>query len=398
MAYDKTGKYIKGTKTKVAIACQGGGAQTAFTAGALGKILEFKDELKEKKQIEIVGLSGTSGGAICATLAWYGLLKDLATGNDGEPTAINWLKKFWEENSAKSHLAPENAFEFDSWLTWITDSYLLNQILFMGGTISHNLGVFVEFNPYEYPDYVRIGLKKLLKPYENFQHAQKWKDMIIKNNKGKTDIIIPYLLIGGANVKTGEFKVFHSDIMDIDENMLLASGAIPTVTKAVEIGNEKYWDGLYSQNPPVANFLGTHGIKDFKKNKKTEEEFSKKKPDEIWIIRINPKKCKHVPKTLLRIKDRQNELSGNLSLEQEIYFIKKLNEILPNLTDDKYQYVKMDHEGVPLEIAINEDKLEMELNLESKFNRDPLFISELIRHGEAQAEEFLTTVLKRKKE
>ena len=44
---------------KIAIACQGGGSHTAFTAGVLKRIL------KEKKgKFEIVGLSGTSGGAI----------------------------------------------------------------------------------------------------------------------------------------------------------------------------------------------------------------------------------------------------------------------------------------------------------------------------------------------
>jgi len=99
MVYDINGKYKKGTTTKVAIACQGGGAQTAFTAGGLRKILKYKAELNEKKHIELVGFSGTSGGAICAALAWYGSLKDYANGNYGTPIAIKWLKDFWDNNS-----------------------------------------------------------------------------------------------------------------------------------------------------------------------------------------------------------------------------------------------------------------------------------------------------------
>ena len=51
----------------VAIACQGGGSHTAFTAGVLDELLE-----NIPQQYNIVGFSGTSGGAACAMLAWYG--------------------------------------------------------------------------------------------------------------------------------------------------------------------------------------------------------------------------------------------------------------------------------------------------------------------------------------
>ena len=78
-------------KDKIAIACQGGGSQTAFTAGVL--ISLFNNKVFEKK--EIVSLSGTSGGAVCAALAWYALLKR-ANGDTwslfGGTTA---LKIFW---------------------------------------------------------------------------------------------------------------------------------------------------------------------------------------------------------------------------------------------------------------------------------------------------------------
>jgi NTE family protein len=56
-------------KTKIAIACQGGGAETAFTAGALQALFEAGID----KEFEIVSLGGTSGGAVCASLIWYAL-------------------------------------------------------------------------------------------------------------------------------------------------------------------------------------------------------------------------------------------------------------------------------------------------------------------------------------
>jgi NTE family protein len=49
---------------RVAIACQGGGSHTAFTAGVLKKLL--KEKVEGEHNYEVVALSGTSGGAICA--------------------------------------------------------------------------------------------------------------------------------------------------------------------------------------------------------------------------------------------------------------------------------------------------------------------------------------------
>ena len=57
-------------RPKVAIACQGGGSHAAFTAGVLSRLLE--PDFAER--YELAALSGTSGGAMCAALAWAGLI------------------------------------------------------------------------------------------------------------------------------------------------------------------------------------------------------------------------------------------------------------------------------------------------------------------------------------
>ena len=41
----------------------------AFAAGVLNEVLEAY----KKKKIKLVGLSGTSAGALCALMVWYGL-------------------------------------------------------------------------------------------------------------------------------------------------------------------------------------------------------------------------------------------------------------------------------------------------------------------------------------
>ena len=53
-------------RKRIAIACQGGGSQCAFVAGALKTL--FAQGVQNR--FKIVGLSGTSGGALTAALAW----------------------------------------------------------------------------------------------------------------------------------------------------------------------------------------------------------------------------------------------------------------------------------------------------------------------------------------
>ena len=93
-----------GERKRIAIACQGGGSHTAFTAGVLSRI--FTSDAPER--YEIVGLSGTSGGAICATLAWSALI-------DGEPArAADLLNEFWTDNAAVS--PPDRLL--NAWTLW----------------------------------------------------------------------------------------------------------------------------------------------------------------------------------------------------------------------------------------------------------------------------------------
>jgi NTE family protein len=70
----------RNTKTKVAIACQGGGSQTAFTAGALRRILR---DPEPDQSYELVALSGTSGGPCAACLPGMGCWRTPMTSNAG---------------------------------------------------------------------------------------------------------------------------------------------------------------------------------------------------------------------------------------------------------------------------------------------------------------------------
>ena len=199
----------------VAIACQGGGSHTAFTAGVLQVLLNELDTTRYR----IHGLSGTSGGALCAAIAWYGLLL-----NDGLQGA-KLLESFWQDMSA----------------TELHD-LMSNQFL-VGLQRSRNFFATPELSPYLLPNTGQDVLAKTLKKYIEFNKLSE----LVKGNS-------PTLMVGAVNVLSGDFAIFNSKAshpeFGISVDALLASAAVPELFRAVRIGKGLYWDGLFSQNPP----------------------------------------------------------------------------------------------------------------------------------------------------
>ncbi len=180
----------------------------------------------------------------------------------------------------------------------------------------------------------------------------------------------PMLLIGAVDVLSGEFRAFNSRREAITPDMVLASAAIPTLFRSVRVDGGTYWDGLFSQNPPVRELVDT-------------------RPDELWVIQINPRRWDGEPRTLAEIADRRNELSGNLSLHQELGFIEKIDQLLAEgrlAADGKYKQI------VVRLVELSRPRLSRSLGTASKLNRDPAFIRDLVAHGEARASEFLAAL------
>lgn len=316
----------RGTK-RVAIACQGGGSHSAFTAGVLTRLLAEKLE-----RYEIVALSGTSGGALCALLVWYALLKD------DRKEAIRLLDSFWESVSASS---PKERITND----------LSVEAGRMQGSVATPL-----VTPYLYPEWGKERLKELLEGVVDFGEIQQ----LVTGSS-------PKLLVGAVEVRSGEFEVFRD--AEITAEKVLASCALPVLFRAVRIGEDGvYWDGLFSQNPPIRDFM---------------REFpdASTKPDEIWLIQINPQRREREPTTMADILDRRAQLAGNLSLHQEIDFLYEINGLLPYLPKVRYKHIEV-------------RKIEMlrDLDAVSKMDRRPSFIREMFAYGEEQAEGFLEGV------
>ena len=109
------------------------------------------------------------------------------------------------------------------------------------------------------------------------------------------------------------------------------------------------------------------------------------RPDELWVIQINPTARAEEPRTVLDITDRRNELAGNLSLYQELHGIEVIDRLLAEgvLVGSRYKHITVR----VLEFA--RPPSSRLLGSTSKLNRDAKFLRELMEQGEQQAEEFL---------
>lgn len=454
-------------KRRIAIACQGGGAHAAFTAGALDPLLNFFCEHQDK--YELVGLSGTSGGAICAYLTWCALSQEDNGGKVLEEAsvakAIHTLHEFWTvDNSAywkardvnkpfmelltnssftdlfaKGPLALSNmgkAATDSFWDVFTNNSAAVANLWRAGGAAAFGIDFGAQFNPYD---------------WHWSYWARHWRDrlkeMIEKRSEGNQPNRDLKLFVGAVNALTGEFWVFKShkkkqdkggvvfneDEMDqISVDAVLASAAIPFIFEATRTGEAVYWDlsdqctrldkgvywdGLYSQNPPIRELAGLN-------------------PDEIWIIQIDPEEKSEEPETTPKIEDRRNELSGNTSLNQELSFVRRTNEFVEQLgkwenhdtsiprkvLDVSFQRrinelvnrlgkredggteilselravldAAGENEGEETHVITKVRRIELTIDVDyqSKMDRTPSNIQRLMGHGKDQAELFLKVI------
>ena len=346
-------------RKRIAIACQGGGSQCAFVAGALKTL--FAQQIHQR--FKIVGLSGTSGGALTAALAWVGLLKQA----HGDRTPIeDGVIAFWKDLSAQK---PQEM---------VLDQFCVQ----MMRLVERGFLPSVASSPSSLP--VRLGMRSLslLLPRPEFTdlRALLRKHIDFEALPALVEPDSPVLLVGACDILEGSFKTFSSVHREIKVESLLASAAVPNLFPAVEVDGHHYWDGIFSSNPPVNGFLRKVLMG------KTPP------PEEIWIIQVNRAQHDKVPERPSDIFDRRNHLSGNLSLQHELQVIEMVNFMLREgaLTDAfRARFGLEATEAIAVRFIRMSDKLMRGLDYPSKLSRQPGHISRLIADGEEQAAAFL---------
>ena len=354
-------------RTKIAIACQGGGSQTAFTAGALKTIMDAAS----REELEVVSVSGTSGGAVCAALAWYGLRK-------GERPEWRRLIDFWRDNAAQ--YPAEAAYN-----RWIIENLRM---------VNRGMLPFLQSSPASpwnqwgaellstcfrdtFTDFPR-----LLSKYIDFDEIAEWGASPRR----------PVLVIGAANVTTGRLAKFVSSQEPIRLEHILASCAVPSIFRAVEFGGSAYWDGLFSDNPPVLDLIRPRTVG------------AENLPEEIWLIKINPTAREKAPLEPNEIFDRRNQMEGNISLFHQLDHIEMINDmILAGAFKQEFldQFEVKTAIKIPKSFATEPDKpyhipciqmppeVEDRLGYEDKIDRSAPHIEWLVSQGEAAAARFL---------
>jgi hypothetical protein len=129
----------------------------------------------EIARYDVVGLSGTSGGAICALLAWYALA------GRGRVPAAELLDAFWADNSATS-----------------PHEQVLNSRTVWAGALQ-NVVSLPAVSPYLNPlaSAGPVELRRMLEARVDF-------DALPDADRA------PMLLIGAVDVLSGDFKAFNS--------------------------------------------------------------------------------------------------------------------------------------------------------------------------------------------
>jgi NTE family protein len=250
------------TPRRIALALQGGGAHGAFASGVLDRLLEtgFAPDR----------VCGVSSGALLGTMLAQGWAK---AGPAGARAAI---ARLWERVADAHAMSPVQNGPFERWL-WGPD--LSRNPVWHGLEAAMRLFGPAQINPLGHNPLKRM-LADLLDPELLASAAA------------------PRLTVGATDVETGEAVLFRNEEITVD--VLLASTCLPFVFPAVEVNGRLLWDGAYSGNPPIGPLLAPDP------------------PDDLVLIRAQPRRRPGLPASQGDILNRLNEIAFQGVLEAEL--------------------------------------------------------------------------------
>ncbi|MCE7733156.1 patatin-like phospholipase family protein [Vibrio campbellii] len=309
---------------KISLALQGGGSHGAFTWGVL-------DYLLSKDELELCSISGTSAGAMNATILAQGLQ------SGGKKEAREALKRFWDDVSTIAESSPIKTGVYErlmgSWNIDMTPGFIFFDLF-------SRLASPYQTNPLGYNP-----LKDIIERHIDFETINKCTSV--------------NLFIAATNVRTGRVKVFERK--DLTCEKLMASACIPTMFHAVEIEGEYYWDGGFSGNPPLFPFL------------------TKQTCSDVLVVQINPQVRNKIPKSSSEINNRINEITFNQSLLKELKFIDFVDRLMDSNENARKKYKRLFLHSISDDINLPR------LGASSKLNAEKDFISYLFKLGKKSA-------------
>jgi NTE family protein len=312
----------------VDLALQGGGAHGAFTWGVL-------DRLLEEPWLRLVGISGTSAGAMNGAVLADG---HAAGGAEGARAA---LEAFWRRVSAAAQFSPLRRTPLDVLLGRWTLDY---SPAFVAMDLASRL-----FSPYDLNPGGSNPLSEILGESVDFERLARAPIRVF---------------VTATDVRTGRGRVFSNS--EITPDVLLASACLPTLFQAVEIDGGAYWDGGYSGNPTITPLVRECDAKD------------------IILVQINPVERAGTPRTAREILNRLNEVSFNSVLLKELRMIALLRQVADPGQCEGALWAGMRIHRIASAAMV-------ELGYSSKLNAEWEFLWMLREEGRRAADYFLAT-------
>jgi NTE family protein len=310
------------------LALQGGGSHGAFTWGVLDRMLQ-------EPSIEIIGVTGTSAGAMNAVVLADGLLRG------GPAEARQRLRQFWERIGSLPGFGS---------LLWPLSG-------------EHAAAVHID----KMPHFVAWdALSRNLSPYDlnpgNLNPPARPLEELVDFDRLRAQTRIR-IVVCATSVRAAVRRTFSNT--DISVDAVLASACLPDLFPAVEIDGEAYWDGGYTGNPAMSPLV-------------------RALPDcDLIIIRIDPIMRQDLPRSVREIHDRVLEISFNAASWTELATIGMLLKftdegLLPRERFGRFRF----H-------AIEANNQLEELPSSSKLNNYPAFLEFLHDNGMRTADAWL---------
>jgi NTE family protein len=320
------GRFLAGrSRRPINLALQGGGAHGAFTWGVL-------DHLLEDGRLSIAGISGASAGAVNAVMLADGLARG------GADQAREKLAAFWHAASLSGGLpgAQKAALE-----------RLLSLLPAEGSPVQVFMDTMARFaSPYDLNPLNINPLKDLIERFADFEAIRNFTDL--------------QLFISATHVRTGQLRVFRRE--DLTADVVMASAALPSLFRAVEIDGEAYWDGGFTANPPILPFLNANAV------------------DDVLLVQISPLRREKMPTSARDIAHRVNEITFNSALDTELRALDYINRLSAQNGRRgrciRIHRVVMEHVGTRLTMG-------------SRLKTDKDFLTLLHRAGRRAARRFL---------
>jgi NTE family protein len=292
---------------RLSLALQGGGSFGAFTWGVL-------DRLLDEDSVEFDTVSGASAGALNAVVLASALVEG------GRELAQAKLERFWRRISQTMGL---NAFG--------------TAARFVPGAAAGTLSFWTSFlSPYQFNPLDLNPMRAVLEEEVDFASLRHPRAL--------------RLLLAATTVSDGRARIFRNKEIDVDT--ILASSSLPLFHHAVKIGDESYWDGGYSANPPLVDLAMASTAVD------------------ILIVQITPTRAPETPTTSHDIIRRLGHITFNASLLREMVAIDRLTEAsrgtLASLTPlgRKFRGLRQHHIAAEDAVAGLYDASEMNLSWE----------------------------------